>query len=40
MMLELFICFLLMIPTVFSGVRHPKIRDRTETYAKVLFGSA
>jgi len=27
MMLELFICFLLMIHRV-SGVRHPKIRDR------------
>jgi hypothetical protein len=38
MMLELFICLLLMIPTVFLVFVIRKSETATETYAKVLFG--
>ncbi|MGA9527674.1 MAG: hypothetical protein WBS24_06130 [Terriglobales bacterium] len=38
MMLELFICFLLMIPTVFLVFVIRKSETASETYGKVLFG--
>jgi hypothetical protein len=38
MVLELFICFLLMIPTAFLVFVIRKSETATETYAKVLFG--
>ncbi len=38
MMLELFICFLLMVPTLFLVFVIRKSETATETYAKVLFG--
>lgn len=38
MMLELFICFLLMVPTLFLVFVIRKSETACETYAKVLFG--
>jgi hypothetical protein len=38
MMLELFICFLLMVPTLFLVFVIRKSETASETYAKVLFG--
>src|ERR1700687_4803689 len=38
MMLELFICFMLMVPTLFLVFVIRKSETATETYAKVLFG--
>ena len=40
MMLELFICFLLIIPTVFLVFVIRKSETASETYAKVLLGLA
>jgi hypothetical protein len=38
MMLELFICFMLMVPTLFLVFVIRKSETATETYGKVLFG--